>query len=152
MPHASLSTITHCDRKMHWLLESFVPPEPGAASSCTIPVDVFHGTCSRCYYEVVLGNLQEITSHSPMPVLTQRPWEASTLKLPRCQTVPNTLVDKPPQLMPSLARYIRGIRAVGIKEWWHQMQYIGDVKAGTFVGSDQCVAISGTLLSRISTH
>jgi NADH dehydrogenase (ubiquinone) 1 alpha subcomplex subunit 12 len=43
--------------------------------------------------------------------------------------------------MPSLARYIRGIRSVGIKEWWHQMQYIGDVKAGTFVGSDQCVAI-----------
>jgi len=41
--------------------------------------------------------------------------------------------------MPSLARYIRGIRAVGIKEWWRQMQYIGDVKAGTFVGSDQCV-------------
>jgi len=39
--------------------------------------------------------------------------------------------------MPSLARYIRGIRAVGIKEWWHQMQYIGDVKAGTFVGSDR---------------
>ena len=41
--------------------------------------------------------------------------------------------------MPSLARYIRGIRAVGIKEWWHQMQYIGDVKVGTFVGSDRCV-------------
>jgi hypothetical protein len=41
--------------------------------------------------------------------------------------------------MPSLARYIRGIRAVGIKEWWRQMQYIGDVKVGTFVGSDQCV-------------
>ena len=32
------------------------------------------------------------------------------------------------------------------------MQYIGDVKAGTFVGSDQCVAISGTLLLRISIH
>jgi NADH dehydrogenase (ubiquinone) 1 alpha subcomplex subunit 12 len=42
--------------------------------------------------------------------------------------------------MPSLARYIRGIRAVGLKEWWHQMQYIGDVKAGTFIGSDQCVS------------
>jgi NADH dehydrogenase (ubiquinone) 1 alpha subcomplex subunit 12 len=41
--------------------------------------------------------------------------------------------------MPSLARYIRGIRAVGIKEWWHQLQYIGDVKAGTLVGSDQYV-------------
>lgn len=42
--------------------------------------------------------------------------------------------------MPSLARYIRGIRAVGLKEWWRQMQYIGDVKAGTFIGSDQCVS------------
>jgi hypothetical protein len=41
--------------------------------------------------------------------------------------------------MPSLARYIRGIRAVGLKEWWHQLQYIGDVKVGTLVGSDQCV-------------
>ncbi|ETW84452.1 hypothetical protein HETIRDRAFT_381995 [Heterobasidion irregulare TC 32-1] len=39
--------------------------------------------------------------------------------------------------MPSLARYIRGIRQVGIKEWWHQMQYIGDVKAGIFMGKDQ---------------
>jgi NADH dehydrogenase (ubiquinone) 1 alpha subcomplex subunit 12 len=48
--------------------------------------------------------------------------------------------------MPSLARYIRGIRAVGLKEWWHQMQYIGDVKVGTLVGSDQCVSCfsSGT--------
>ncbi|KAF8264621.1 NDUFA12-domain-containing protein [Lactarius quietus] len=36
--------------------------------------------------------------------------------------------------MPSLARYIRGIRAVGIKEWWHQMQYIGDVKARNIRG------------------
>ena len=50
----------------------------------------------------------------------------------------NIFLDHPP-LMPSLARYIRGIRAVGIKEWWRQMQYIGDVKVGTFVGSDQCV-------------
>ncbi|EIM85527.1 NDUFA12-domain-containing protein [Stereum hirsutum FP-91666 SS1] len=39
--------------------------------------------------------------------------------------------------MPSIGRYIRGIRAVGIKEWWHQMQGIGDVKAGRFVGKDQ---------------
>jgi hypothetical protein len=56
-----------------------------------------------------------------------------------CQIIPNTVLHNPPPHMPSLVRYIRGIRAVGIKEWWHQMQYIGDVKAGTFVGSDQCV-------------
>jgi len=55
------------------------------------------------------------------------------------QTNTNIFLDQRPLLMPSLARYIRGIRAVGIKEWWHQLQYIGDVKVGTFVGSDQCV-------------
>ena len=57
--------------------------------------------------------------------------------------VPNKTKYRPRQstLMPSLARYIRGIRAVGLKEWWHQLQYIGDVKAGTFMGSDQCVVI-----------
>ena len=55
--------------------------------------------------------------------------------------VPNNTKYPPLQstLMPSLARYIRGIRAVGIKEWWHQIQYIGDVKVGTLMGSDQCV-------------
>ena len=89
---------------------------------------VFHGACSRCL---------QLSCNFPRS------------EPPRCLTAPNRLVDKPPQLMPSLARYIRGIRAVGIKEWWRQMQYIGDVKAGTLVGSDQCVAI---LLSRISVH
>ncbi|TFY73188.1 hypothetical protein EWM64_g10824 [Hericium alpestre] len=39
--------------------------------------------------------------------------------------------------MVSIARYIRGIRQVGIREWWHQMQYIGDVKSGKFAGKDQ---------------
>ncbi|KAI0069226.1 NDUFA12-domain-containing protein [Artomyces pyxidatus] len=39
--------------------------------------------------------------------------------------------------MVGITRYIRQIRRVGIKEWWHQMQYMGDVKAGTFVGKDQ---------------
>ncbi|KAI0091902.1 NDUFA12-domain-containing protein [Irpex rosettiformis] len=39
--------------------------------------------------------------------------------------------------MVSLARTIRSIRRVGLKEWWHQMQYIGDAKSGTFKGKDQ---------------
>jgi len=39
--------------------------------------------------------------------------------------------------MVSLARTIRNIRRVGVKEWWRQMQYIGDAKAGTLVGKDQ---------------
>ncbi len=43
--------------------------------------------------------------------------------------------------MVSLARTIRSIRRVGIKEWWHQMQYIGDAKSGRLVGTDQCVTL-----------
>ena len=56
-----------------------------------------------------------------------------------CQLLTQTAHSVSSDTMPSLARYIRGIRQVGIKEWWHQMQYIGDVKAGTFMGKDQCV-------------
>ena len=29
------------------------------------------------------------------------------------------------------------IRQTGIREWWRAMQYIGDAKAGTLVGTDQ---------------
>ncbi|KAI0375709.1 NDUFA12-domain-containing protein [Pilatotrama ljubarskyi] len=39
--------------------------------------------------------------------------------------------------MVSLARTIRSIRRVGLREWWRQMQYIGDAKSGRFVGQDQ---------------
>jgi len=39
--------------------------------------------------------------------------------------------------MVSLARTVRSIRRVGLKEWWHQMQYIGDAKSGAFKGKDQ---------------
>ncbi|WWC90765.1 uncharacterized protein L201_005702 [Kwoniella dendrophila CBS 6074] len=37
----------------------------------------------------------------------------------------------------SLARTIRHARAVGFKEWFRQMTYIGDAKSGRLVGSDQ---------------
>lgn len=40
--------------------------------------------------------------------------------------------------MPSLLRTIRSLQRVGVKEWWRQLQYIGDAKSGTFVGADQC--------------
>ena len=39
--------------------------------------------------------------------------------------------------MVSLSRYIRQIRRAGLKEYFRQMMYIGDAKAGTFVGKDQ---------------
>lgn len=51
-----------------------------------------------------------------------------------------TFTSVPPApAMVSLARTIRSIRRVGLREWWHQMQYIGDAKSGRLVGTDQCV-------------
>lgn len=39
--------------------------------------------------------------------------------------------------MVSFLRTVRSVRRVGLKEWWRQMQYIGDAKSGRFVGQDQ---------------
>ncbi|KII95912.1 hypothetical protein PLICRDRAFT_97459 [Plicaturopsis crispa FD-325 SS-3] len=39
--------------------------------------------------------------------------------------------------MVSLMRTLRNIRRTGVKEWWHQMQYIGDAKSGRHVGTDR---------------
>ncbi|KAK0467968.1 NADH ubiquinone oxidoreductase subunit NDUFA12-domain-containing protein [Desarmillaria tabescens] len=39
--------------------------------------------------------------------------------------------------MVSLLRTLRSARRVGLKEWWRQMQYIGDAKSGTYIGKDQ---------------
>jgi hypothetical protein len=41
--------------------------------------------------------------------------------------------------MVSLARTIRSIQRVGLKQWWRDMQYIGDAKSGQLIGKDQCV-------------
>lgn len=49
--------------------------------------------------------------------------------------------------MVSLARTIRSIRRTGLKEWWRQMQYIGDAKSGTLIGKDQCVSGDSGALS-----
>jgi len=40
-------------------------------------------------------------------------------------------------IMVSLHRTIRNMRRVGLREWWRQMQYIGDAKSGVLVGKDQ---------------
>lgn len=42
--------------------------------------------------------------------------------------------------MVSIQRTIRSIRRVGLKEWFRQLQYIGDAKSGRFVGRDQYVS------------
>ncbi|KAK7060196.1 hypothetical protein VNI00_000961 [Paramarasmius palmivorus] len=39
--------------------------------------------------------------------------------------------------MVSFARTIRNMRRAGLREWWRQMQYIGDAKHGRLVGTDQ---------------
>ncbi|KAF5333228.1 hypothetical protein D9611_002282 [Ephemerocybe angulata] len=39
--------------------------------------------------------------------------------------------------MVSLFRTIRSMQRVGLREWWRQMQYIGDAKSGVMVGTDQ---------------
>ncbi|KAI6033988.1 hypothetical protein PISMIDRAFT_313650 [Pisolithus microcarpus 441] len=39
--------------------------------------------------------------------------------------------------MVSFIRYVRNVRRIGIKQWWHQMQNIGDAKAGALAGIDQ---------------
>ncbi|KAH6915210.1 NADH ubiquinone oxidoreductase subunit NDUFA12-domain-containing protein [Coprinopsis sp. MPI-PUGE-AT-0042] len=39
--------------------------------------------------------------------------------------------------MPSLWRTVNNMRRAGVKEWWRQLQYIGDAKFGRQVGTDQ---------------
>ncbi|GAA5910621.1 hypothetical protein JCM3775_001812 [Rhodotorula graminis] len=42
-----------------------------------------------------------------------------------------------PILTPSIRRVIQNIRQVGPKQAWRDLQYIGDFKAGKFVGQDE---------------
>ena len=39
--------------------------------------------------------------------------------------------------MSTILRTFRNLRKIGIKEYAHQMQYMGDTKAGTYVASDR---------------
>ncbi|KAF3013690.1 hypothetical protein E8E14_001678 [Neopestalotiopsis sp. 37M] len=39
--------------------------------------------------------------------------------------------------MSTIGRTIRNFWKVGVKDYFHQMNYIGDTKAGTFVGADR---------------
>ncbi|KAM0752409.1 NDUFA12-domain-containing protein [Meredithblackwellia eburnea MCA 4105] len=42
-----------------------------------------------------------------------------------------------PYATPSILRVVENFRQVGFRGFWRQLQYIGDTKAGTFVGEDQ---------------
>lgn len=39
--------------------------------------------------------------------------------------------------MSTITRTLRNIRKIGIRDFLHQMQYIGDTKAGTYIASDR---------------
>ena len=39
--------------------------------------------------------------------------------------------------MSTILRTLRNLRQIGIKQYAHQMQYIGDTKAGTYIASDK---------------
>ena len=39
--------------------------------------------------------------------------------------------------MSTIIRTLRNLRQIGIKEYAHQMQYIGDTKAGTYIATDK---------------
>lgn len=39
--------------------------------------------------------------------------------------------------MSTILRTWRNLRKIGLKEYAHQMQYLGDTKAGTYVASDR---------------
>ena len=39
--------------------------------------------------------------------------------------------------MSTLMRTLRNIRKIGIKDYLHQMQHIGDTKAGTYIATDK---------------
>ena len=39
--------------------------------------------------------------------------------------------------MSTLLRTYRNLRKIGIRDYLHQMQYIGDTKAGTYIATDR---------------
>ncbi|KAL8734844.1 MAG: hypothetical protein Q9166_001196 [cf. Caloplaca sp. 2 TL-2023] len=39
--------------------------------------------------------------------------------------------------MSTILRTLRNLRRIGIRDYLHQMQYIGDTKAGTYIASDR---------------
>ncbi|KAL9609882.1 MAG: hypothetical protein Q9167_005375 [Letrouitia subvulpina] len=39
--------------------------------------------------------------------------------------------------MSTIMRTLRNLRRIGIKDYAHQMQYMGDTKAGTYIASDR---------------
>jgi hypothetical protein len=52
--------------------------------------------------------------------------------------------------MVGIIRYVRNIRRSGLKQWWRNMQYIGDAKYGALKGTDQSVSRCSSVPSRLT--
>ena len=52
--------------------------------------------------------------------------------------------------MVGIVRYIRNIQRSGLKQWWRNMQYIGDAKYGALQGTDQSVSFLSSVVHRVA--
>ena len=51
--------------------------------------------------------------------------------------------------MVGITRYIRHIRRSGLRQWWRDMQYIGDAKYGALKGTDQSAFPLSSVVPRV---
>lgn len=59
--------------------------------------------------------------------------------VPIALSLPQSLLSHSPSnpTMSTILRTLRNLRQIGIKQYAHQMQYIGDTKAGTYIATDK---------------
>ena len=53
--------------------------------------------------------------------------------------------------MVGIIRYFRNIQRSGLKQWWRNMQYIGDAKYGALKGTDQSVSPHSSVVLRVAS-
>ena len=53
--------------------------------------------------------------------------------------------------MVGIIRYIRNIQRSGLKQWWRNMQYIGDAKYGALKGTDQSVSPFSSVVPHVAS-
>jgi len=53
--------------------------------------------------------------------------------------------------MVGIIRYFRNIQRSGLKQWWRNMQYIGDAKYGALQGTDQSVSPLSSVVPRTAS-
>ena len=52
--------------------------------------------------------------------------------------------------MVGIIRYIQNIQRSGLRQWWRNMQYIGDAKYGAIQGTDQSVSRVSSVVPRLA--